>query len=135
MPRKAKEKEPARELAVAAARIAKHDNCEKIVVLDLRGVSPITDYFVIATGTSDRQLRSVADDMANHGRKVGSKLWKMAGEDTAEWIVLDFVDVVVHLFDEEHRSYYDLELLWGEAPKVRWQERATKKKPTAAEEE
>ena len=119
MPRKAKQKDLARELAVAAGRIAKHDNCEKIVVLDLRGVSPITDYFVIATGTSDRQLRSVADDIANHGRKTGQRLWKMAGEDTAEWIVMDFVDVVVHLFDQERRRYYDLELLWGEAPKVR----------------
>jgi len=136
LPRKAKEKEPARELAVAAARIAKRDNCEGIVVLDLRGISPITDYFVIATGTSDRQMRSVADDIATDGRKIGQKLWKMAGEDTAEWIVMDFVDVVVHLFDEEHRRYYDLELLWGEAPKVRWQARATKKKPAdaAAEE-
>jgi ribosome-associated protein len=127
LPRKAKEKDPARELAVQAARIAKHDNCQDIVVLDLRGVSPITDYFVIATGTSDRQLRSVADDIANHGRKIGHVLWKMAGEDTAEWIVMDFVDVVVHLFDQEHRRYYDLELLWGEAPKVRWQARAAKK--------
>jgi ribosome-associated protein len=53
----------------------------------------------------------------------------MAGQDTAEWIVMDFVDVVVHLFDEDHRRYYDLELLWGEAPKVRWQARAPRKKP------
>jgi len=133
LPRKAKPKDQARELAVAAGRIAKHDNCQDIVVLNLRGVSPITDYFVIATGTSDRQMRSVADDIADHGRKIGQKLWKMAGQDTAEWIVMDFVDVVVHLFDEEHRRYYDLELLWGEAPKVRWQARATRKKP--AEEE
>jgi ribosome-associated protein len=58
----------------------------------------------------------------------------MAGQDTAEWIVMDFVDVVVHLFDEEHRRYYDLELLWGEAPKVRWQPRATKKKAEETEE-
>ena len=129
MPRKTKQTDTARELAVAAARLAKHDNCQKIVVLDLRGVSPITDYFVIATGTSDRQMRSVADDIANHGRTIGQKLWKMAGQDTAEWIVMDFVDVVVHLFDEEHRRYYDLELMWGEAPKVRWQARAAKKKP------
>lgn len=135
MPRKAKEKDTARELAIAAARIAQHDNCEDIVVLDLRGVSPVTDYFVIATGTSDRQMRSVADDIANHGRKIGQKLWKMAGEDTAEWLLMDFFDVVVHLFDEDHRRYYDLELIWGEAPKVRWQARAPRKKPDAAAEE
>jgi len=126
MPRKTRQKDSARQLAVAAARIAKTDNCRDIVVLDLRGVSPITDYFVIATGTSDRQMRSVADDLATYGRKIGQKLWKMAGQDTAEWIVMDFVDVVVHLFDEDHRRYYDLELMWGEAPKVRWQARAPK---------
>jgi len=123
LPRKAKEKDTARELAVAAARIAQHDNCQDIVVLDLRGVSPVTDYFVIATGTSDRQIRSVAEDIADHGRKIGQKLWKMAGEDTAEWLLMDFVDVVVHLFDEGHRRYYDLELMWGEVPKVRWKAR------------
>ena len=133
MPRKTKQKDSAREFAIEVARIAKRDNCEDIVVLDLRGVSPITDYFVIVTGTSDRQMRSVADDIAAQGRKTGHKLWKMAGQDTAEWIVMDFVDVVVHLFDEDHRRYYDLELLWGEAPKVRWQARAPRKKP--AEEE
>jgi len=129
LPRKAKEKDPARELAIAAARIAQDDNCEDIVVLDLRGVSPVTDYFVIATGTSDRQMRSVADDISNHGRKIGQKRWKMAGEDTAEWLLMDFFDVVVHLFDEDHRRYYDLELMWGEAPKVQWQaaKRAAKK--------
>ena len=122
MPRKAKEKDPARELAVEAARIAQHDNCEDIVVLDLRSVSPVTDYFVIATGTSDRQMRSVADDIASHGRKIGQKCWKKSGEDTAEWLLMDFFDVVVHLFDEDHRTYYDLELMWGEAPRVDWQD-------------
>ena len=119
-PRKTRQKDSARDLAVAAARIALGDNCEDIVVLDLRGVSPVTDYFVIATGTSDRQIRSVAEDIADHGRKIGQKLWKMAGKDTAEWLLMDFVDVVVHLFDLEHRAYYDLELIWGEAPRVEW---------------
>ena len=128
-PKKTKKSDAAREFAIAAARLAKHDNCEDIIVLDLRGVSPITDYFVIATGTSDRQMRSVADDIAEHGKKNDHKLWKMAGEETSEWIVMDFVDVVVHLFDAQHRRYYDLELIWGEAPKVRWQQRATKAKP------
>ncbi len=135
MPRKARKKDSARELAIAAARIAQHDNCEDIVVLDLRGVSPVTDYFVIATGTSDRQIRGVGDDIGKHGREIGQKCLRKAGEDTAEWLLLDFFDVVVHLFDEDHRRYYDLELLWGEAPKVRWKARAPRKKPDAAAEE
>ncbi len=110
--------------AVEAARIALHDNCEDIIVLDLRGHSPVADFFVIATGTSDRQLRSVADDLTRHGKNVSHKAWRVAGADRGDWIVLDFVDVVVHLFDAEHRHYYDLELIWGECPRVEWEAEA-----------
>jgi ribosome-associated protein len=119
--RKVSKKDPARDLAIAAARIARDDNCEEIVVLDLRGISPVTDYFVIATGTSDRQMRSVAGDVADHGKAHGQKVWHVAGLDAADWVCMDFVDVVVHLFDQKHRRYYDLELIWGEAPRVDWQ--------------
>jgi len=118
--RQTKTKDVARKLAVEAARLAHHGNCTDVVVLDLRKISPVTDYFVIATGTSDRQMRSVADDISEHGQSVGQNVWHVAGAETAEWILLDFVDVVVHLFDRQHREYYDLELIWGEAPKVRW---------------
>ena len=109
-----------RDLAVAAARIADHDNAEDIVVLDLRGISPVADFFVIATGTSDRQMRSTADDIAEFGKSIGQKVWKTAGMDGGTWIVMDFVDVVVHIFDADHRDYYDLELIWGESPRVDW---------------
>jgi len=111
---------PAGALAVAAAHIAHRDNAEGIVVLDLRDISPVTDFFVICTGTSARQLRTVADDIAEYGKAVGQKVWHVAGQDGGDWIVMDFVDVVVHLFDQEHREYYDLELIWGEAPRVQW---------------
>jgi ribosome-associated protein len=111
----------ARELAIEAARMADDDHCEDIVVLDLRGVSPVTDYFVIATGTSDRQIRGTSGHIARMGRTRGQKVWKTAGEEKGDWIVMDFVDVVVHLFDMDHREYYDLELMWGEAPRVEWQ--------------
>lgn len=124
MSRSVRKKDPARELAIAAARISRDDNAEDMVVLDLRGISPVADYFVICTGTSDRQMRSIADDIAGHGRTVGQNVWHIAGRETAEWILLDFVDVVVHIFDQPHRSYYDLEMIWGEAPRVRWQRRA-----------
>lgn len=105
-------------LSVAAARTARNDNCTDIVVLDLRGISPVADYFVIATGTSDRQMRSTADDIAEFGKSIGLKVWKTAGMDSGTWIVMDFVDVVVHIFDADHRDYYDLELIWGECPRV-----------------
>ena len=118
---RSKKSTTAGELAAAFARIARDDNCEDIIVLDLRGTSPVTDYFVICTGTSDRQLQTVADDIAKHGKQVGQKVWRVAGAQQAQWIVMDFVDVVVHLFDQEHRAYYDLELIWGEAPRVNWE--------------
>ena len=110
--------------AVAAARLCRDSNCEEILVLDLRGISPVTDYFVIATGTSGRQMRSVADDLKQLGKDMDHRLWQVAGLDSPEWIVLDFVDAVVHLFDDEHRHYYDLELIWGDAPRIEWSNQA-----------
>jgi ribosome-associated protein len=109
---------PAREFALAAATIADSRHCGDIVVLDLTGMSPATDYFVIATGASDRQMRTVADEISEAGRNQGFKRFGRAGYDQGRWILLDFVDVVVHLFDSEYRDYYDLELLWGDARRV-----------------
>jgi len=117
---KAERVKATRQLAVGVARLAHDSHCDDILVLDLRGQSPVTDYYVIATGTSDRQLRSVADEIADHGKANGSPAWRVSGYDSAQWILLDFVDVVVHLFDHEHRSYYELELLWGDGPRVPW---------------
>jgi len=114
----------ARKLAVAAAKIALDSNAEDIVVLDLRKISPVTDYFVICTGSSDRQMRTVCDEIAEYGRKVDQPVWQVAGGESAEWIVMDFVDVVVHIFDQRHRRYYDLELIWGESPRVKWRRSA-----------
>jgi ribosome-associated protein len=114
----------ARALAVEAARIADDNNAQDVVVLDLRGLSPVTDYFVICTGTSRPQMRAVAEKVANYGRSIGQNTYREAGVDGGQWAVLDFVDVVVHVFGPVHRQYYDLELIWGSAPKVRWRRRA-----------
>jgi ribosome-associated protein len=122
--KRSRKKDPACEFAVAAARSAHESNCQDIVVLDLRGISPVTDYFVLCTGTSDRQMRTVADDIAEYGDSVGERVWHIAGFESAQWILLDFVDVVVHLFDDRFRRYYDLELIWGAAPRVQWKPRA-----------
>ena len=129
-----KTKDQARALAIAAARLIADDKCEDIVVLDLKERSPVTDYFVIATGTSDRQMRSAAADVADQAKKDGNPAWHVAGMDSADWVVLDFVDVVVHLFNTTHRRYYDLELIWGEAPRVRWQRVVRKKKDETTDE-
>jgi len=110
--------EPARAFALAAAKVAAERYCSDIVVLDLSGKSPATDYFVIATGTSDRQMRTVADEINEAARKVHYQRFGRAGYEQARWILLDYVDVVIHIFDSEYRDYYDLELLWGDAERL-----------------
>jgi ribosome-associated protein len=116
----------AKAFAVAAARLADERHCGDITVLDLRGISPATDYFVIATGTSDRQMRAVANEISDEARKQGLQRFGRAGYEQGRWILLDFVDVVIHIFDREYRQYYDLELLWGDADKLNWQRTAKK---------
>ena len=112
-------KEQAKAFALAAAQVAKDRHCKDITVLDLKGASPATDFFVIATGTSSRQMRTVADEVSQQGREMGFPRFGRAGYEQARWILLDFVDVVVHVFDEEYREYYDLEMLWGDVEALR----------------
>ena len=108
----------AKAFALSAARLAAGRHCSDIVVLDLKGKSPATDYFVIVTGTSDRQMRTVADEICDAARELGLRRFGRAGYDQGRWILLDYVDVVVHIFDSEYRDYYDLELLWGDAERL-----------------
>ncbi|MHB0946948.1 MAG: ribosome silencing factor [Sedimentisphaerales bacterium] len=107
-----------KKFAIEAAKIAIARNCKDVVILDLVGKSPATDYFLIATGTSDRQICSVADEILEFGHKHKLRPFGKAGMEQGKWVLLDFVDVVVHLFNEEFRDYYDLELLWGDAEKL-----------------
>ena len=108
----------AKAFALAAAEVAAGRHCSDIVVLDLKGKSPATDYFVIATGTSDRQMRTVADEICEAAREQGLQRFGRAGYEQARLILLDFIDVVIHIFDNEYRDYYDLELLWGDAERL-----------------
>ncbi len=107
--------------ALAAAKIAAELHCTDIVVLDLKGKSPATDYFVIATGTSNRQMRTVTDEISELAKGQSIDRFGRAGYEQARWILLDFVDVVIHIFDEEYRDYYDLEMLWGDAKHLKWE--------------
>lgn len=113
--------EAAREFAIEAARIMEDDKCEDIVVLDLRGISPICDFFVIATGSSDRQMRAVVDHVKQMAKGRGESPFSISGYTESTWIVVDYVDVILHLFAEEQRGYYDLESLWGDSPRVEWE--------------
>ena len=113
-----KDKKNSREFVEAAAKIAHSRHCSDIVVLDLSGKSPATDYFVIATGTSNRQIRTVADEISEMAREHKYKRFGRAGYEQARWVLLDYVDVVIHIFDSEYRNFYDLELLWGDAERI-----------------
>ena len=113
----------ARTFAVRVARLAARMQVGEVVVLDLRGISGIADYFVIGTGTSDRQMHAVLERIEQLAGQTGRRPLGIADARDASWIVADYVDVIVHLFDAEHRSYYDLDRLWGDAPRVAWDER------------
>jgi ribosome-associated protein len=107
-------------------------HCTDIVVLDLRRLSPVTDFFLIATGTSNRQMASLAAEMDDTAALSGHKAFSIGGLPKSTWVLIDFIDVVVHLFDADSRSYYDLEMLWGDAPKTRWKRPRPKRPSTKA---
>jgi ribosome-associated protein len=102
----------ARRAAALCADLKAHD----VVVLDLRGVTDMADFFVIASGTSDTHVRAVADHVATGLKAVGVTPHHVEGVTQGRWALLDFVDIVVHVFHPALRSYYQLERLWGDAP-------------------
>lgn len=109
-----------RAFAVEAARLILDDKCHDVVVLDVRGLSQVTDYIVIGSGTSDRQMRSALDDVAKLGAEQGFRSFRTNADERATWLLADFVDVVVHLFEPNTRALYDLEMLWGDADRIEW---------------
>ena len=111
-----------RDLACLAARAASSKQGQDVVILDVRELITITDYFVIASGTSERQVKSIADELQDELRNHGAKPVRREGEAGSPWILLDFVDFVVHVFHQEQRDYYRLESLWSDAPVVEWTE-------------
>ncbi|MGH2674685.1 MAG: ribosome silencing factor [Actinomycetota bacterium] len=110
-----------RDLAVAAARAAAGKQGKQIVILDVGDLIGITDYFVIASGTSDRQVRTVAEEIERTLKARGVRPVRREGEREGRWVLLDFVDFVAHVFRGEEREYYDLERLWSDAPTIEWE--------------
>jgi ribosome-associated protein len=107
------------QLALAAARTAADNKGKDIVILDMREQTPIFDYFVIATGSSRRQLHAMSDEIDNLLEKeLGERRLGVEGYQESHWVIMDYGDVVIHLFDETTRKYYDLEGLWGGAPRL-----------------
>lgn len=120
-PSPGKDHEAARVFALEAARSLADDKCTDVLVLDLRGKSQVTDFFVIGSGSSERQMRSSAFDVAKMAKERGFHLYRTNMDEPAQsWIVLDFVDLVVHVFDPATRAYYDLEMLWGDSDRIDW---------------
>jgi ribosome-associated protein len=112
--------EDSREAAVVAARSASAKQAESVAILDVHGLIVITDFFVIASGTTDRQVKTIVDEVEKSLRDLGRKPVRREGETEGRWVLLDYVDIVVHVFAEEERDYYDLERLWRDAPRVDW---------------
>jgi ribosome-associated protein len=112
--------ETARQFAIDAARLASQTHCHGVTVLDVSAISPVTDFFVIATGTSQRQMRTVCDEIEELGGPRDFRSISKPGYEGSHWILVDFVDVVVHVFDQEARAFYDLDNLWGDGKPVEW---------------
>jgi ribosome-associated protein len=107
------------ELALAAAREAEDNRGQDVVVLDVRDETAAFDYFVIATGTSNRQLRAISDAIDDVLQKqFGHRRLGLEGYQDSHWILLDYGSIVIHLFDAATRDYYRLEELWGRATRV-----------------
>lgn len=87
-----------------------------VKILDLRNIALFADYFVICSADSDIQVKAIADDIDDNLSKRGIKCWHREGMKALQWVLLDYVDVVVHIFRKEFREYYNLERLWGDAP-------------------
>lgn len=101
-------------LAKSLARIISDKKGEDIVVFDLREISPITDFFVIATGLSDIHNKTIAEHLTEYAPPYHTE-----GLEGGGWILLDYIDVIVHIFSKEAREFYGLERLWGDAPQIK----------------
>ena len=101
--------------AVSAARLLIDRHCEDVLLLDVSTVSQVCDFVLIGTGTSDRQMKSVADELAELGKEAGLPAFRKSIDLGTTWIVTDYITVVTHLFEPQLRAYYDLEDLWSDA--------------------
>src|SRR5207253_10109251 len=98
-----------------ALRAAAEKKAFDSVVLDLRSVATFTDFFVITSGTNKRQMQAITDEIVEQLKRNGTRAARVEGYQTAEWILIDYGDFIVHVFDEKSRRFYDLERLWREA--------------------
>ncbi|MBI1806684.1 MAG: ribosome silencing factor [Ignavibacteria bacterium] len=103
-------------LAKKIAQFALTKKASNIILMDLRKVTDMTDFFVVCSADSDVQVKAIADAVIDETEKLGVPTWHREGLTQRQWVLLDYVDVVVHIFHKEVRKYYGLEKLWGDAP-------------------
>jgi ribosome-associated protein len=103
-------------LAKNAAKLALSKKAFDVVILDLRTLTSMADFFVVCSADSDTQVRAIADAVQDGMVKKGEHVWHSEGKSDSQWVLLDFVDVVVHVFHKNTRTFYNLEKLWGDAP-------------------
>jgi ribosome-associated protein len=122
-----------RTLALRCRELADDKKAEKLLILDVRKLSSVTDYFVIATGTSEPHVRAIVGEISDKLREeLGLRPRATDGELTTQWVVLDYFDVIVHVMRAETREHYGLESLWGDAKRVRPRRGPTSQRRTAA---
>ena len=100
------------EIAKLAIEALEDKKAEDIKVIDISEVSVIADYFIIANGTNRNQIQTLSDNVEEKLGKAGVELKQMEGYDSANWVLLDFRDVIIHIFDKDNRLFYDLERIW-----------------------
>jgi ribosome-associated protein len=115
-------------IALAAGEYALEKKATDIKILDVREITSMTDYFLICTGSSDMQVKAIAENILTKLRDSGVTPWKSEGWDTLSWVIVDFVDVVVHVFTETARQFYHLERLWADAPMEVMEDKPAKKR-------
>ncbi len=109
-----------RDLAIAAARAASEKKAADVRILEVRELIVITDFFVLAGGATERQVRTICDEVEKQLLVLGEKPVRREGEREASWVLLDYDDFIVHVLTAEVREYYGLERLWRDAPEVFW---------------
>jgi ribosome-associated protein len=112
--------ESTRQFAIDIARTLADSKCSDVILLDVRGRSQVTDYVIIGSGTSQRQMRAAAQDIEDVGKARGQHPFRTNADQSSTWIVVDFVEIVAHLFEPDQRLYYDLELLHADGKRVEW---------------
>jgi ribosome-associated protein len=109
------------ERAAICARTARDHKARDIVVLDMRGIHPLYDFFILCTGSSRRQIHTLAEEVDDAMRAIGDRRDGIEGYQASKWVVQDYGDLLVHVFDAETRAYYSLEELWADAPRIDWE--------------